>query len=564
MSEPDLETIAYPTQRMHVGNWRKVVNQWSLLSAGITVLCALPLVALIWQSFGDSKGVWPHLLAYVIPNALNTTLLLLAGVGFVTFFVGTICAWLISRYQFPFRNTLQWMLILPLAIPTYVSAYTWVEFADYTGPIQSLMRSATGFHSARDYWFPDIRSTGGAVFIIGFVLFPYVYLPARLSFRMQNASMLDVARLLGAKPIRLFFKVGLPAARPAIIIGIILTLMETLNDIGAVEYLGVRTLTFSIFDTWLNRSSLAGAAQLSLSLMVLVIGLVYLERYFRRHQSYHDNKNSTGSSELIQLPKKYGLGALLICFIPVLIGFVIPVYQLTNFTISQIDQLHNPVLLKAALNSMSVALFSAVICVISGFILVYSSRRSDWWFLKLNLQFSGFGYAIPGTILAIGVLTALTNFDNWLSQQLVLLFDYKSGLLFSGSMAIIIFACSVRFLAVAIGNIEAGYTKISPNTLLAARTLGRTEGQTLKEVEIPMISKAMGVAMLLVFVETTKELSATLLLRPFNFDTLATFVYSYATRAVFEEASFAALLIVMFGLIPVYFLTKVIISEHNR
>lgn len=536
---------------------------WIIFAGIILIGSMLPMLALILQAFGSSEGVWPHLIANVLPRSVSVTIWLLVGVGIGTFVIGAGTAWLISRYNFPFRRLLQWALILPLSIPTYISAYTWVEFADYTGPLQEGLRTIGGYETSRDYWFPDVRSLPGAVMLFSLVLFPYVYLPARLSFSQQSRHLFDVARLLGAGPWRLYFRVALPAARPAIAVGIILALMETLNDIGAVEYLGIRTLTFSIFDTWLNRSSLAGASQLALLLMIVVLGLTLIERQMRKRQSYHDTKHSTQSGDLIAMRGAKSWLATVACALPLLLGFFVPVVQLLQFVFHRPYQLDDPALYQAAANSIEMAFATAMICVIAGFALVFSNRLSRNNFLKLSSRLAVFGYAVPGTILAIGVLVAMTSFDNWLSELLFNSLGYKTGLLISGSMAIVVFACSVRFLAVAVGNIEAGYAKLSPNLLAASRTLGHSQNSSLIKVELPLISKSMAIAGVLVFVETMKELSATIMLRPFNFDTLSTYVYSRATRAVFEDASMAALLIVLIGLIPVYVLTRVIISEQK-
>lgn len=536
---------------------------WTILVFLAVAFTLLPLLALTWQATGNSDGVWAHLIANVLPQSLAVTFTLLIGVGLGTFIVGSGTAWLVSRYQFPLRNTLQWALILPLAVPTYISAYTWTEFAGYTGPLQEWTRILGGFETSRDYWFPDIRSTTGAVLLISLVLFPYVYLPSRLSFSVQSSNLFDVARLLGAGPIRLFLRVALPAARPAIAIGVILALMETMNDIGAVEHLGVRTLTFSVFDTWLNRSSLAGAAQLSLLLMVLVFGLMAMERHMRSKQSYHGRSQSNAIQDRISLTGAKAFTACIACLLPVLLGFGVPLFQLLHFTFASPAQLGDTALYSAAINSINVAIASALICILAAFVIVYAARRSSSPLYIHASQISTLGYAVPGTILGLGILVAMTSFDNWMSSWMQSFFDIRTGLLISGSLAIVIFACSVRFLAIAIGNIEAGYAKITPNISEAARTLGHSRASALWFVELPMISKAAGIAGVLVFVESMKELSATLLLRPFNFDTLSTYVYTRASRAVFEEASVAALMIVLIGLVPVYVLTTMIISEQN-
>ena len=530
----------------------------------IAILAVLPLAGLIYQASGDSRDVWPHLISFVLPSSITTTLVLLAGVALGTFAIGATTAWLASRYRFPLSGVFQWALVLPLATPTYVAAYTWIEFSDYTGPLQQLVRNLGGYNSSTEYWFFELRSTGGAIFLLSVVLFPYVYLPARLSFQSLGTSMLDVARILGAGPVRLFLRVALPAARPAIAIGVILALMETLNDIGAVEYLGVRTLTFSVFDTWLNRSSLAGAAQLSLTLLLFVGVLIVLERRLRARQSFHEGRQSRQAIEKIQLKGPKAWLATLACALPVAFGFAIPLIEMAGSILRRPEQITHLALLQASANSLTVAIATALLCVVTGFVLAQARRHAAGSAIRAATLASGFGYAVPGTILAIGVLTAMTGIDNHVSRLAFWLTGHKTGLLLSGSLAIIVFACSVRFLAVALGNIEAGYARISPNLSAAARTLGRSGEQVVFQVELPLLFKTLSVAALLVIVETMKELSATMLLRPFNFDTLATFVYSHASRAMFEQAAFAALLIVLIGLVPVYLLTRVFITGQEQ
>lgn len=537
--------------------------KWLNVSNMILVsLAILPMIGVVWKAFGDASDVWPHLISFVLPQSALTTLILLFGVAFLVVVFGSTTAWLTSQYNFPFKNFYKWALVMPLAIPTYISAYTYGEFLDFTGPVQTFYRELTGFTSARDYWFPDIRSTSGAVFLMSLVLYPYVYLPARLSFQMQNASLNDVARVLGANPIKLFLRVALPAARPAIVVGVTLALMEALNDIGAVEYLGVRTLTFSIYDTWLNRSSLAGAAQIALVLLVVVAFLMYVENKMRAQQRYSDSKNKITNNEPTDL---YGFNAAfasLWCMLPLFLGFIIPFWQLLKFSFQRLELALKPELYQAATNSMLVAIITAIVCTSSAFLIVYTYRRAGQTKLAIIKKLAGFGYAVPGTILALGTISVVALFDNSLDAFMQKTFGIKTGLLFSGSIVILVYASSVRFLTIAMGNIETGYSKISSNLASASRTLGRTEYQTVKEIDLPLLRPAFATAMLLVLVDTMKELSATLLLRPFNFNTLSTYVYELASRALFEDAAIAALLIVIIGLVPVFLLTKLSLTDN--
>lgn len=532
----------------------------------LVTLAILPLLGVLWKAMGDTNDVWPHLLSYVLPQSTATTLYLLIGVSILAVIFGSTTAWLTSQYNFPFKNIYKWALVMPLAIPTYISAYTYGEFLDFTGPIQTFYRELTGYKSARDYWFPDIRSTTGAVFLMSLVLYPYVYLPARLSFQMQNASLNDVARVLGAGPIKLFLRVALPAARPAIAVGVMLALMEALNDIGAVEYLGVRTLTFSIYDTWLNRSSLAGAAQIALMLLAFVAFLMYVENKMRAQQKYSDSRNKVTNNEAINLHGYKAALASLWCLLPLFLGFLIPFWQLLKFTFQRLELGLKPELYQAAYNSILVAVITALVCTVSAFLIVYTYWRigshEDQPKTIIFKKLAGFGYAVPGTILALGTISVAALFDNSLDALMQKYAGIKTGLLISGSVAILVYACTVRFLTIAMGNIETGYSKISSNLAFASRTLGRSEFQSVKEIDLPLLRPAFATAMLLVLVDTMKELSATLLLRPFGFNTLSTYVYELASRALFEDAAIAALLIVMIGLLPVYLLTKFSLNDN--
>lgn len=527
----------------------------------LVTLAILPMIGVLWKAMGDASDVWPHLLSYVLPQSTSTTLILLVGVAFFAVVFGSTTSWLTSQYNFPFKSIYKWALVMPLAIPTYISAYTYGEFLDFTGPVQTFYRELTGYKSARDYWFPDIRSTTGAVFLMSLVLYPYVYLPARLSFQMQNASLNDVARVLGAGPIKLFLRVALPAARPAIAVGVMLALMEALNDIGAVEYLGVRTLTFSIYDTWLNRSSLAGAAQIALMLLAVVAFLMYVENKMRAQQKYSDGRNKVTNNEPTNLHGVKAALASMWCFLPLFLGFLIPFWQLLKFSFQRLELGLKPELYQAAYNSILVAVITAVVCTVSAFLIVYSYGRVGQTKTIVFKKLAGFGYAVPGTILALGTISVAAFFDNSLDAFMQKYFDIKTGLLISGSIAILVYASTVRFLTIAMGNIETGYSKISSNLSSASRTLGRSEFQTVKEIDLPLLRPAFATAMLLVLVDTMKELSATLLLRPFNFNTLSTYVYELASRGLFEDAAIAALLIVIIGLVPVYLLTKLSLKD---
>ncbi len=526
------------------------------------VVVTMPIVAIFVIGLGDG-GDWEHMLTNVVPRATGRTVALLAATGVFTGIFGIGTAWLVASCDFPLRRLLSSALVLPLAIPSYLAAYAFGEFLDFTGPVQGAYRALFGFRSARDYSFPDIRSLGGAVLVMSAVLYPYVYLACRSMFVMQGRAAADVARTLGAGPLRVFTRVQIPMARPAIIVGLTLVMMETLNDIGAVEYLGVNTLTFSIYDTWLNRGSLSGAAQIACVMLVFVVGLLVVERRARRLQRFSSNKTTAVVPDAVRL-KLTGARrwtATVFCSIPVLVGFVTPVAVLSAFALRRLDDFADARLLKALGHSILVSSAAAIVTILLAFMLAYASRTERTALTAGASRLASLGYGVPGTILGMGVLIPLAAIDNAVDGALRSAFGISTGLLLSGTGFAIVYAATVRFLTMAEGTIDAGFHKLSPHLDMAARALGRTRFQTLKEVLLPNMRPAVLTAALLVFIETMKELSATILLRPFNFNTLATLVYEDASRAKVQDASVAALIIIVAGLIPVVLVSR---SLENR
>ena len=521
----------------------------------VFTLATMPIFALIAIASRSSGSTWPHLLGTVLPGATLTTILLMAGVGLGTAVLGVGCGWLVTMCRFPGRALFEVALVLPLAVPTYIIAYCYVEILDYSGPLQTGIREAFGFASARDYAFPEIRSLPGAIFVMTAVLYPYVYMTVRVLFLMQSARMLDVARTLGATPRRLFLEVALPLARPAVAVGVSLALMETINDIGAVEFFGVRTLTFSIYQTWLNRSDLPGAAQLAGVLLLVVFALIAAERTARGRQRY----STTGSHHPLPSFQLGGWRALLAfaaCATPVVFGFVVPAALMADYATRRAEQFADPALLEALGNSIGVSVATAFVCVLAALILAYAARLSRSRFVAGLGRVAAIGYAVPGTVLAVGILYPLAAFDNQIDAAAKALFGIGTGLIITGSGGAIVYACAVRFLAVAHGTAEAGLSRITEHLDMAARTLGRSAGGVLVEVHLPLMRGALTAAALLVFVDTMKDLSATLLLRPFAFETLATFIFAMASRGRFEDAAAAALVIVATGIIPLLLLLR--------
>lgn len=540
------------------GSRRKMHPALAAAAVCASLIVALPIIAIAWLALSGGASEWPHLLQNVLPHALLRTLLLVAFTGLATAVTGIVTAWLVASCEFPFRRTLSVALVLPLAIPTYLAAYAFGEMFTFTGPFQTALRAVFGFTTSRDYWFPDIRTLGGAVLVLTSVLYPYVYLSCRSMFLMQGRAAADVARTLGAGPLTVFARIQIPMARPAIMIGVTLVAMETLNDIGAVEFLGVKTLTFSIFETWLNRGNLAGAAQLACISLVFVVLLMLAERSARRKQRFSTNKTTSAVHDTVRL-KLVGWtrwAALATCALPVILGFLVPVVILGGFAAKRLDQFFSSRLLDALANSVTVSAAAALTTVTLAFLLAYSARTGRSRLAGAAGRLAAFGYGVPGTVLAIGVLVPLANFDNALDAFLRANLGFSTGLLLSGTGFAIIYACTARFLTMAEGTIDAGFQKLSPHLDMASRTLGRTGNQTLRTVLLPMMRPAALIAGLLVFIETMKELSATIMLRPFNFNTLATLVYEDASRAMVENASVPAMIIILAGLIPVVLVSK--------
>ncbi|WP_082074901.1 ABC transporter permease [Martelella endophytica] len=528
------------------------------MAALIAALMLLPIAAIVFLAASSDFAAISHLAATVLPGAAARTFWLLLANALVTAIVGVTTAYLVATYEFPFRRLLSAALVLPLAMPIYLSAYAFGEFFDFTGPVQTLYRSLFGYTSAREYAFPDIRSLGGVVLVMASVLYPYVYLTARSVFAMQGRNAADVARTLGASRFRVLRAVQLPMARPAIVVGLTLVMMESLNDIGAVQYLGVNTLTFSIYETWLNRGDLAGAAQLSAIMLIFVLALIATERLARRNQRYATAGTAGEARRAVRqrLAGARGAAATLACILPVLVGFVIPAGVLFEFALKRLDDFFSERLLGALMTSITVAALAALCAIGFGLALAFAVRSRGTRASRGLARLATLGYGVPGTVLAIGVLIPLAALDNGFDGLMRATFGISTGLVLTGSGFAIVYACTVRFLAMAEGNIDSGFAKLSPNLDNAARTLGRTPGRALFSVLLPNMQPALATAALLVFIETLKELSATILLRPFNFNTLATLVYEDASRAQVESASVPAIIIIAAGLVPVLMVSR--------
>lgn len=533
---------------------------WTIAVAVIAAVMLLPIVTIAALALMPTENIWPHLAAHVLPRALKETFLLITGVGLVTLTIGTACAWFVTMYRFPGRGIIDRLLVIPLAMPTYIVAYCYGDLLDYAGPLQSSLRALLGWTTVNDYWFPEIRSIGGAVLVLSLVLYPYVYLTARASFVLQSVCALEVARTLGRTPMGAFWSVALPLARPALAAGVALALMECLNDLGAVQYLGVETLTVSVYTTWLMRSNLGGAAQIATVMLLFVAVLFAIERLARGRGRFHHTTGRYRAIPFSDIEGWKGAAAAAVCATPFVLGFLVPFAVLIGPAVRHFEEAAMQGFWQAARNSVTLSILAALLACVCALLIAYAHRVASNRFTRTATQFSGLGYAVPGTVLALGLLIPLAKFDNAVDSLARDVFGISTGLLLSGTLAALVLAYTIRFLAVALGSVDAGLQRISPNLDAAARTLGQSSLSTLWRVHIPMLLPALGAGGLLVFVDSMKELPATLLLRPFNFDTLATQVYNYAALEQLEMTAPGALMIVAVGLIPVLLLHKAVAS----
>lgn len=527
------------------------IDSWSLASFLLAGLLLLPIFAVIWMAFFPTDNIWPHLLAHALPRYLGNSLALMGLVGLGAAMVGTGAAWLVVMTEFPGRRWLEWALLAPLAMPAYIGAYALVDMLEYAGPVQGGLRALMGWQDARDYWFPEIRSIWSAAFVLTFVLYPYVYLLTRAAFREQSVCALEVGRALGCGPFGVFWRVGLPLARPAVMAGTAIVAMETLNDFGAVEYFAVQTLTLGVFSVWLESYNAGGAAQIAVVMLVFVLLLLALEKISRRGKRFHHMSRRYRPIQRSAPPgwRRWLLTGL--CLLPVLVGFVFPALIIGWHAFDELGQWAAPEFWRAALHTAALATAAALAASLIGIVMVYGARSSRSSAARWLAQATALGYAAPGAVLAVGVLIPFAAFDNALADWVFAQTGHDIGLVLTGSATAVVFAYVVRFSAISHGAIDSALGRVTPSMELAARTLGESRRGVLARVHLPMIRGSAMTAALLIFVDSVKELPATLLLRPFNFETLATTVYNAASLEQIDQAGPAALAIIAVGLAPV-------------
>ncbi|MEM8827937.1 MAG: iron ABC transporter permease [Cyanobacteria bacterium P01_G01_bin.19] len=541
---------------------RFALNGWTFLVMAIALIISTPIVFIFSSVFTNSGEIWQHLVKTVLQDYITNSFLLILLVGAGVCIIGVGTAWLVTMCRFWGSKWLEWALLLPLAAPAYLLAYAYTHMLDYFGPVQSGLRVIFGWASVDDYWFPNVRSLWGAAVMLLLVLYPYVYLLTRVAFLEQSVCTLEASRSLGCNPWRSFFTIALPLARPSIVAGLALALMETLNDLGTVEYFGINTFTTGIYRTWLGLGERAAAAQLASCLMIFILVLLVLERQSRSAAQYYERSTSIKKPSPFQLQSWRAILALIACLIPILLGFLIPALYLLQLTLNNLESFLDGDFADLAYHSFVLAGITAIAAMIISLLMAYGKRLQSSWLMETAVRIAAMGYAIPGSVIAVGVLIPVAGLDNIIDRWMQATFNISTGLLLSGTIVALIFAYLVRFLAVAFGSVESSLSKISPSLDDASRSLGHGSASTLWKIHTPLLAGGLLTSAMLVFVDVMKELPATLVIRPFNFDTLGIRVYQYASDERLAEAAAPALAIVIVGIIPVIFLSWRI--AHSR
>ena len=542
-----------PTQSLSVK--RDGVRALSSVAVIVAILCALPMIAVFLAAVSGGTQTVQHLAQTVLGGYMRTTLVLVVMVACGTFAIGVGAAWLVTMTRFPGVRFFEVALVLPLAFPAYVLAYAYTHVLDHPGVVQSTLRAVMGW-GPRDYWFPEIRSLGGAACMLILVLYPYVYLLARAAFVQQSGSTFLAARALGSSPWAAFFKVSLPLARPAIAGGVLLTVMETIADFGTVAYFGVQTFATGIYTSWFSLFDRVGAAQLALCLLSFALLLAMLERLQRGDARYHDPARQTQQSPAANLKGWQAAAAFVLCGLPVLFGALLPIIVLFSMGLGSEQNLLSARYLGFIQNSATLASIAALVTVGAAISVGFLQRMRGGRLPQTAAYIARLGYAVPGGVIAVGLLVPFAAFDNALDAWMRATFDISTGLLITGSIWLLVIAYMVRFLAAALGAYEGGQAMVHVNMDAASRSLGQGPIGTLRRVHLPILTPSLLTALLIVFVDVMKELPATLIMRPFNFDTLAVQAYQLASDERLEGAAVPSLVIVAMGLLPVILICR--------
>ena len=525
-----------------------------LISTLIVFLLLSPIISIIFVANENTAELWAHLLETRFSSYIYNTIILMIGVGTSSIIIGVTLAWLVCRYDFFMSKVIEWCLLLPLAMPAYIVAYCYTDFFEYSGTIQSTLRIIFNWNSASDYYFPEIRSLGGAIFVMSFVLYPYVYFISKIAFKSTPVSLFEIAEIHGKN---LFLWVAIPLARPAIIAGVSLVLMETISDFGTVEFFAVETITLGIFNLWLGMNNLGAASQLALVAFTFIIILLGIELSARKKQKFNDTKIKSFNTIIKKVTPLKSLLIFGICLIPIIFGFLIPISILFINSLSYLDSENWSNLISIAYNSFFISSIAALAMILISIFIAISIKFDGFKGFTFLSTIAGVGYAFPGTILALGTLFFITIIQDSVNNFFNI-FGVDINVVLIGSYTALIFAYISRFNAVAFGAINSGINRVPPNMIEASQTLGHSFIFSIKNVILPLLRPSIITAAILSFVDIIKELPITLLLRPFNFETLATFVYQYANDEMLEKSSIAAILIVLIGLVPILIMSKAI------
>ncbi|MGH7795871.1 MAG: ABC transporter permease [Candidatus Binatia bacterium] len=546
--------------RISVGSAGARLGWLGWVSIVTAALVLAPIVAVVWNVFLPSETTWSHLVSTVLPSYIWNTLLLVLMVAVGVISCGALSAWLVTAYSFPGQRVIEWALVLPLAMPAYVMAYAYTDWLQAAGPVQTALRDITGLQ-VREYWFPEIRSLPGAAAMLSFALYPYVYLLARAAFLDQSRTTMEAARLAGYGGWGRFWHVALPLARTGIVAGTALALMEALADFGTVSYFAVNTFTTGIYRAWLSLGDPVAAGQLATCLLLFVLVMLSLERMHRGGARYSGKRTPMPPQMLRGWPAG---AAFALCAAPVTFGFLVPAGVLLKLAVNEPEAQFDTRIYSLVTNTFTLAGVAAVAAVVVALLLAYAARTVKSPLVYGANRLAVLGYALPGAVIAVGILLPLGQLDNaiaaWVEQQ----FGFKTGLLLTGSVAALVYAYLVRFLAVAFQTVEAGLTRVTPSMDDAARSLGLSPVRTLAQVHIPIVWGSLATAGLLVFVDVMKELPATFAMRPFNFDTLAVEAYNLAKDERIAEAAVPSLLMVGIALVPLVLLSRQIARSSLR
>ncbi|MCG8769949.1 iron ABC transporter permease [Tenacibaculum finnmarkense] len=531
-------------------NIRRDANKWSIFLLIIVLFVAIPILTVFINLFYGPGETWGHFLEHLLPNYLKNSLILIIGTSILTLFFGISSAWIVSRYHVPFRKQLEWLLIIPLAIPSYITAYAYAGIFDYGGIVAKVFSLKI-----------DVMNHAGLIFVLSISLYPYIYVASRAFFLNQSNNIIEASKLLGASERKTFFKLILPLARPAFAGGLVLVLMEVLNDYGAAKYYGISTFTTGIFRAWFSLEEPETAIYLSAILVIIIFLLITAEKWQRRKIGYFNATKNHQKVTRETVSKRLRITFFMIAFTPVLFGFLLPFMQLLYWAFLTYKEVFTSEFITIAFQSFGIATISAFTTVVFALLLIFLSKWNRLSILKSIAKIGVLGYAIPGAVIAVGVLIPTLSLDKWLVTFMKTNFDIKIGFIINGTIMVLVYAYLVRFLAVAYNSIESNSLKFGKSLSEASKLLGSGTLKTFIKIEFPLLKPAILSAFILVFVDVMKELPLTLILKPYHINTLAVKAYEYASDELIAEAALPAICIILTGILPILFLNRLIAKD---